>query len=154
MMSDHAIRQWATRLKKYLNSDQAYALLPEDVCSWISGGCLPLARALVNLLGPEAELRAIGSDTNMHEHVVVVYGSWYFDGDGASHEVTLLRRWRTQEYLDNPFLLEFSDAYATQLYDNAELVAAITEALRAEVGPIGFEKMSPAFMHEILMLQG
>lgn len=91
------IRRFGKELRKFINSDPVFSILPEG--DWGAGGCWILARALAEFLGPPAELRSIASEFFEVEHVVVKDGSAYFDYNGASTKDELLAQFRA-EYPD------------------------------------------------------
>lgn len=94
---ERAIRAFGLELRKFINSEEVFSILPEG--DWGAGGCWILARALMEFLGPPAELRAIASNRCDVEHVVVKDGSAYFDYNGASTREELLTQFHA-EYPD------------------------------------------------------
>lgn len=85
---DPAIKKFGKELRKFINSDEVFCILPEG--DWGAGGCWILAEALKRFLGPPAELWAIASEYFDVEHVVVKDGDAYFDYNGASTKTELL----------------------------------------------------------------
>jgi hypothetical protein len=90
----------------------AWPILPEGWDTWLAGGCWVLARALHEWIGKGSEIWAVysevGSDV-LHpdiipQHVVVKIGDCFLDGDGASNEAQLLKRWGEVEGLIYPEL--------------------------------------------------
>jgi hypothetical protein len=126
---------WGRCLKRWLRSAEAYELIGDEFDTWLSGGCLPLGQALLKLIGPAAELRAIASNNHPHEHIVVLWQGLYYDGDGASKPTTLIRRWRDQELLKRPRVVLYDPLYAEGLYQNEAFVDRLHQALVARVGP-------------------
>ena len=86
------------RLKKWLSSDEAYALLDSYPSvaggTWTAGGCRPLAQALLRVL-PGSTPWAV-HDAFQNQHAVVEWQGWFFDGDGASRRRTILSRQREE----------------------------------------------------------
>lgn len=91
-------------LRNLLYEEAAVRWLPDGASSWCEGGCLVLAQALSALV--DGEMLVVASERGP-EHVVVRMGDVYLDGDGASTEEELLRRWRTEENLPGAFLDRF-----------------------------------------------
>jgi hypothetical protein len=88
-----AIKQFGRELREFINSDEAFSILPEG--DWGAGGCWILAEALRKYLGPPAKLYAIYSATFPVEHVVIRHDDVYFDYNGASTEAELLGTFAT-----------------------------------------------------------
>jgi len=88
-----SIREFGRELREFINSPEVFAILPEG--DWGAGGCWILARALMEFLGPPAELWAIATEHFDVEHVVVKDGDAYFDYNGASTKRELLAEFRS-----------------------------------------------------------
>lgn len=84
------------RLYAALREDAAFQVLDADSelvgSDWGQGGCAVLASALVEVLGPAAQLHAVVHDGHV-QHYVVLYEGFVLDGDGASTRATFRRRW-------------------------------------------------------------
>lgn len=115
---------------------------------WNDGGCRILAEAnLIWLRGRAQRFVMIGrtmrSDVQKVHHVLVRvrFGDVerYLDGDGASTEAALLRRWRDLEGLVDPFLLadpdaRHAEASAHEIPSNPALSAQLARTLELELG--------------------
>lgn len=77
------LKRFGKALRRLINSPEVFALLPEG--DWGAGGCWELAAALVEFMGPPAELWAIVTKKHkdMVDHVVVKYDDIYIDYNGA-----------------------------------------------------------------------
>lgn len=85
------------KLKDILSTSEAYAILDSSEaagCTWTSGGCFILARAL-NLLYDLPIYAIVESDGNIPHHFVVLRDGRYLDYDGEV--VDILRAFRRRE---------------------------------------------------------
>lgn len=85
------------KLKDILASTEAYVILDSSEavgCTWTSGGCFILARAL-NLLYGLPIYAIVESDGNIPHHFVVLRNGRYLDYDGEA--VHILRAFRRRE---------------------------------------------------------
>jgi len=121
-----AMKDFGDALKELLHSDEAYAIIdrhPEIAhTTWMEGSCPVLAAALVRWF-PGFDLVYIADAGTVH-HALVRWGFWYFDADGASTEPELLRRWREEEGLSSPRII---DMVADDLEDFACPEGAVEE---------------------------
>lgn len=95
-------QQLGVRIKKILNTREAYAILDKagpGIDTWLAGGCALLAVALSRLgLGALTVLEGrSGNGPWQVQHWLVQASGFCFDGDGASTPATLLKRWRDVE---------------------------------------------------------
>lgn len=72
------------------------------------------------VLEPAAVSRMIIADLYCPAHHVVVRvlhngGRWHFDANGVSTEEQLLRYWRQEEHLCDPWLREYDDALLSEV---------------------------------------
>lgn len=135
------LRLFGRDLRRWLNSEEGgYSVLPGDYETWIAGGCWILAEALQAWIGPGAVKWSIHSQEvpGRIQHVVVKVGHCFLDGDGASSEEMLLRRWRDKERIERPFLKEFrieeTGRGSSRIECPARAVRSLTEHLRAVFG--------------------
>ena len=110
-----------SKLKKALSTSEAYAILDEGVegaDTWLSGGCLLLAKVLVKLF-PSAKLMVLMGLTKEQEaqqfapqphHALVKIEISFVDGDGVSSERSLLQRWKKYEGMVGKCWVEPFDA--------------------------------------------
>ncbi len=85
-------KEFGKALRKLINSPKVFSLLHEG--DWGAGGCWQLAAALVEFIGPSAELWAIvstGGLEDLVEHVVVKYDDLYIDYNGTQTKRELER---------------------------------------------------------------
>lgn len=78
------LKQFGKDLRHLINSPKVFSLLRDG--DWGAGGCWQLAAALVEFMGPPAEMWAIKSTGGLEdlvEHVVVKYDALYIDYNGA-----------------------------------------------------------------------
>jgi hypothetical protein len=123
------------RLKSFLDSEEAYALLDRRL-TWNAGGCWILAEAVKKWIGPGAELFAIGTVRVPVHHVVVRVGDTYIDGDGAQSRTELLRKMETMEFMREPKLTKLDRRLARKggiVCPNVS-VTKLTELIRRRVG--------------------
>jgi ADP-ribose pyrophosphatase YjhB (NUDIX family) len=95
-------QQLGVRIKKILNTREAYAILDKagpGIDTWLAGGCALLAASLSRLgLGALTVLEGrSGNGPWQVQHWLVQAGGFCFDGDGASTPAALLKRWRDVE---------------------------------------------------------
>ncbi len=86
------LRRFGKSLRRLINSPKVFSLLREG--DWGAGGCWQLAAALVEFMGPPAELWAIRSTGGLEdliEHVLVKYDDMYIDYNGAQTKKELER---------------------------------------------------------------
>lgn len=142
-------KQFTRAARRLLWSDRMLRTLHYlNDAGWNDGGCRILAEANLLWLGPLAE-RYVLIDRKQVQHVVVRVGDRYLDGDGASTERTLLRRWR-REGLERPFLLADPDAKLANASErtpegipsNHALSARLATQLELELGAF-FQKARP-----------
>lgn len=74
------LKQFGKALRKLINSSKVFSLLHEG--DWGAGGCWQLAAALVEFMGPPAELVALVSE-GIVQHVLVKFDDMYIDYNGA-----------------------------------------------------------------------
>ena len=119
------MRPFSVQLHRLLWSRSAISLMSAGPGTWLSGQCWVLAEALLRWitlsrsLPPSAVFLAIIADRQCPAHHVVVcvaVGSeagakrrWYLDATGVKDEEGLLRYWRDEEGLDEPFLTAFDE---------------------------------------------
>ena len=103
---------------------------------WHDGGCRILAEAYLLILPEASRYVLVGSRDipKAHvQHVLVRVEDRYLDGDGASTEATLLRRWRALEGVSRARLVPDPDArladQATEIPCNRALSARLAQAL-------------------------
>ena len=103
------VKDFGRRLRNYLNTDEAYAILGPDG-TWTAGGCWLLAAALAPLL--DAPLVGVWSRVHgmpVLQHVVLqLDADCFLDADGAQTARALLRRMAQEEMLVAPFLAPFN----------------------------------------------
>lgn len=103
------------RLRAFLRSRRAYAVLGPKGGDWSGGGCWLLAAALARVLRGGAGVRGVwGYRDGFHgqQHAVVQVGSCYLDGDGGQTAEQLLRKMRTLERIKAPYLGRWQPARA------------------------------------------
>jgi len=120
-------RQWLSqRLRRFLWGKRVAPLLAELEYGWLDGGCHTCANGLYHwlmrsrALEPAAVNRMIIADLYCPAHHVVVRllhngRRWYFDANGVSTEEHLLRYWRQEEHLRDPWLREYDDALLSEV---------------------------------------
>ena len=124
------VSQFGSRLKRLLETDEAYTILgPEG--TWQAGGCWLLAEAVRKVLGPQAKLFAVLSERGLlskHvvEHVVVEFDGKYIDADGAFTKEQLLEKMRKQEFVYNPRVVPFSNRLKKQAKENELICPAVS----------------------------
>jgi hypothetical protein len=96
------LRAFGKELGKLIRSDEVLPLAGEG--DWGAGGCWILAQALVDFLGPPAELVAVSERRFEDEilvpvsHVVVRYGDLYIDDSGTQTEEELIEGLEDEGY--------------------------------------------------------
>ena len=129
---------WHRRLTNFLNSDEAYAILGNEITSWMSGGCWLLAEALKAYLGAGAQLMAVSSSRNPVEHVVVFYRGHVIDGDGVQTPQAMLRKMATLERVPEPKLVPFTAALQqharSEIQCPASSIPKLVALLQAKLG--------------------
>lgn len=115
-------RRWfSRRLHRFLWRKLMAPLLMELECGWLDGACATCAEGLLRYitfsrtLEPAAVSLAIIADARCPAHHILVkilyHGmAWYVDANGVSSERELLRYWRDEEHLVDPFLAPHDDA--------------------------------------------
>lgn len=104
---------------------RAVGLMAKRNGTWLAGQCWILAEAVLRwitlsrVLPPEAIFLVIVGDSRCPVHhvlvCVVLQGKaeqerrWYIDANGANMEGPLLRYWKDEEGLDEPFLGKFDE---------------------------------------------
>jgi 8-oxo-dGTP pyrophosphatase MutT (NUDIX family) len=139
-------RAFSRALKKLLWGPLLSMLHPLGDAGWNDGGCRVLADA--NLLWLPRATRYVVTGTHDHgpggpakvQHVLVRVGDRYLDGDGASTEATLLKRWRTQEDVANARLAPdpaglFADS-AEEIPQDREMSEEIAAVLRNKLSAL------------------
>jgi len=81
-----------------------------------------------------SSLWAIYSNGRM-QHVMVMVGECYLDGDGASTEGQLLRRWEKDEFVENPELGPFVAEKTGEIECPAAVVREVVSSLNEIFGP-------------------
>lgn len=102
-----SVSSWAQRLTAFLNSDEAWALLGNELTSWMQGGCWFLAEAIRLYLGPDKAQLAVVTSQGAATHVVVAYRGQFIDAEGVQSEAQLLRRMREEERVAFPRIERF-----------------------------------------------
>lgn len=114
MKHPKTLKEFGKELRKLINSQKVFGLLKEG--DWGAGGCWTLAEALVEYMGPPAEIRVVserrededGGDIDVPvSHVVVKYDDVYIDYNGAQTENQLFRNLEKDGY-EYPELAEFT----------------------------------------------
>lgn len=128
-------REWA-------ESDKAYKLLDSDPetsgGSWLAGGCLVLAAAIVAWSQLRLTLsRVIGA--NGTEHYAATDGVRFFDADGVSTRRQIENRWRKVELVEGAkvFVDNVIDTRGGQIPIPPKLVRKVVLRLRQALGPVG-----------------
>jgi hypothetical protein len=98
-----AVIDFGRRLRRLLQTDEAYEILGPDGGDWTAGGCWVLGEALTAWAGSAAG-RYVVIDYGTPHHMVIRLGGLYVDGDGASTKRSLLKRWAEVEGLEKPQL--------------------------------------------------
>ena len=150
-------RQWfSQRLRRFLWGKRVIPLLAELEYGWLDGGCHTCANGLYQwlmrsrALEPAALSRMIIADLHCPAHHVVVRvlhngRRWYFDANGVSTEDQLLRYWRQEEHLRDPWLREYDDALLSEtgIVCLPRISVRLTEELLTAFGPF-----SPTWLDE------
>lgn len=150
-------RQWFSQcLRRSLWGRRVAPLLAELEYGWLDGGCYTCASALYRwmmrsrTLEPGALSLVIIADLQCPAHHVVVrvlYNGrrWYLDANGVSTEEQLLRYWREEEHLRNPWLREYDDALLREagIVCLPRIGVRLTEELLTAFGPF-----SPTWLDE------
>lgn len=132
------IKRFGKALRKLINSPEVFSLLREG--DWGSGGCWQLAAALVQFMGPPAQLWAImstGGLEDLVEHVVVRYEDLYIDYNGAQTRKELERNIRKDPHYRGrvletvKFTKKLQEKTSAQGYIPCDL--GIVKALRSEL---------------------
>ena len=126
MGKEKSYRQWFShRLRRFLCGKRVAPLLAELEYGWLDGGCHTCASALYQwmlrsrVLEPTALNLKIITDLRCPAHHVVVRvlhdgRRWYVDANGVSTEEQLLRYWRQEEHLRDPWLREYNDTLLSE----------------------------------------
>lgn len=127
------------RLRRWSASAESYALIDRyDLGdTWLSGGCLSLARALVRWAGGDAGVWTVVDRAGAGQHWVAHAGGWLLDGDGVTRPEHMQRRWRERERVrlarvEPRYVLPASDEEAALCPPGA--VEAIQDAVRGALG--------------------
>lgn len=127
-------------MKKAIWTPAAVRILDESTGgTWLAGGCALLALALKKVFGRRAELMSIRSDRydpDRVEHVLVqIDGRYYLDGDGASAESALIKRWQRVEHVPDARVAGASDddIWDAGLWPDDESVEELVKVLKGEV---------------------
>jgi hypothetical protein len=109
MSCNARVKDFGKRLRNYLNTDAAYAILGPDG-TWTAGGCWLLAAALAPLLdAPLVGVWSVVQATPVLQHVVLqLDDDCFLDADGVQTERALLRRMVQEEMLVEPFIAPFN----------------------------------------------
>jgi len=132
-------RGFSETLVEWLQTDEAYALLPSS-STWTAGGCWILGSALEAWMDrPYTRQMALVSG-GIPQHVVLEFRKDVFvDGDGVSTRVRLRKRWRELEGLEIERIVPF-DLYMVRvgrqhgLSCPATRVQRVTQELRKVLG--------------------
>jgi hypothetical protein len=115
---------------------EVWELLPGRFDTWLAGGCWLLAEALHAWIGPRSSMWSLmGSQYHNVNHVVIRVGNCYLDGDGASTERELLKRWENEELVPKPYLRPFRPEEAQNIECPVGPGKALVVALEEEFGP-------------------
>jgi hypothetical protein len=130
------LREFGNALHRLLYfKKEVWEILPKDWGTWVAGGCRILAEALHGWIGPRSSMWALkGSRYHNVNHVVVRVGDCYLDGDGASTERALLKRWEEFELVPDPYLRPFRPEEAMDLECPTRPIRALVAALEEEFG--------------------
>lgn len=123
------LKKFGKALRRLINSPEVFDLLPEG--DWGAGGCWELAAALVEFMGPPAELWAIvtSKQKGMVEHVVVKYDDIYIDYNGA----------QTIEEL-------YQNISEDPTYGSAPKIVKFTKALQQKTVGFGYVPCDPVIV--------
>ena len=127
------LKQFGKALRKLINSPKVFSLLHEG--DWGAGGCWQLAAALVEFMGPPAELVSLVSD-GIVQHILVKYDDMYIDSNGAQTIKELERNVvKDPHYRSEVKLVKFTKKlqYKTELQGYIPCDVGIVKALRSEI---------------------
>jgi hypothetical protein len=134
--SSAALTAFARAAKKALWGPLLHMLDDLGHVGWHDGGCRILADAYLLILPKASRYVLVGSRGTPNaqvQHVLVRVGDHYLDGDGASTEATLLRRWGTLEGVSRARLVPDPDArladQATEIPRDRALSARLAKEL-------------------------
>ena len=141
-------------LRRILSSHEAYAILGNEVDTWLAGGCQLLAEALKQVF-PEGEIQCVYSHPKFSpadeakikaagewdqvvsavgpDHCVFRLGNQYLDGDGVQTEQQLLKTWCDKEGLVQPRIGPYDRQ--NDWYCPPEKVKQVAEFLRQQLIP-------------------
>lgn len=101
---------------------------------WNDGGCLHLAKALCQVLGPSAEVRMVHCRLHRWCHAVACYDGLCLDGDGIATPRHLLTRWERVERHPDARLSPFDAVLVTaETPDDLVIIAALIKVLTMPV---------------------
>lgn len=145
-------RTFQRRLREFLWEGEPGAYVQDLGYGWNDGGCYILAQGLFQWVTQEeppvasdaVALFLIEGDqpdgSRCGQQVVVgvrVDNEWlYLDGDGVSTEGMLLRRWQTQEWVENGCVVPFDPTWpeTAHICQHPEISAALARLLRQHFG--------------------
>ena len=132
------LKKFGKALRRLINSPKVFSLLHEG--DWGAGGCWQLAAALVEFMGPPAELWAIVSTGGLEElveHVMVKYDDLYIDYNGAQTKKELERNILKDPHYRGCVLeiVKFTKKLQEQTHGQGYIPCdiGIVEALRSEL---------------------
>ena len=157
MGKEKSNRQWLShRLRRFLWGKRVAPLLAELEYGWLDGGCHTCASSLYQWMmrSRALELAALSlmiiADLHCPAHHVVVRvlhngRRWYLDANGVSTEEQLLRYWRQEEHLRDPWLRGYDDALLSEagIVCLPRISVRLTEELLTAFGPF-----SPTWLDE------
>jgi hypothetical protein len=133
-MGKMTIQQFGRHLKTLASLPEVESLAKGG---WEFGGCWTLAEAVKKFIGPKAKLYAIRSDGVNIQHVVVKYGTFYIDFNGAQTKAQLMKN--IDQSFEDPELVPFTEwdkrnADAMCLRADRQVVHRLVEILREYFG--------------------